>query len=372
MKIKQVTVLFDDNSIETLVAPTIPTPDPVPEPTPEPVPEPTPTPIPDPTVTTYTVVSGDTLGKIATRFKTTPEAIQALNPIITNINEISIGWILKIPQATPNPTPIPNPDPTPTDPTAKYVLMNNCTWEDNNALPYNLVTEATDFVHEVNANGSLRTDHTNAARERKLIEDASDAGKKATFSVAGGSQDKEMIKAAVTTNRAAFINAICDHLTTFNYDGVTLDIENTTISPADMVAFVKLLRHAFNDISPDLIIGIYTQPYQKDTVWARIADAVADFTWIAPMIYDDGAYNKQKWVNLTNEWLPHVQGIKSKLLTGLSINYPVNKGGLSAAQYGEMLDEVKAQGWGGVGLWRASTFTKLWQDIQIAKIPLIK
>ena len=44
----------------------------------------------------YTVVRGDTLGRIARRFGTTVADIMALNPIIKNRNFIRTGWVLLI------------------------------------------------------------------------------------------------------------------------------------------------------------------------------------------------------------------------------------------------------------------------------------
>ncbi|MGM9923828.1 MAG: LysM peptidoglycan-binding domain-containing protein [Bacillus sp. (in: firmicutes)] len=45
---------------------------------------------------TYTVVKGDTLGKIAKKFNTTVSQLQALNPSITNVNVIHIGQVIKV------------------------------------------------------------------------------------------------------------------------------------------------------------------------------------------------------------------------------------------------------------------------------------
>jgi len=56
--------------------------------------EPTPTPV---TVIKHTVAKGETLSKIAARYDTTVDAICKLNPIITNPNKISVGWVLDIP-----------------------------------------------------------------------------------------------------------------------------------------------------------------------------------------------------------------------------------------------------------------------------------
>ena len=46
---------------------------------------------------TYTVVTGDTLYRIAVRFGTTVAALQAANPFITNPTRIYPGWVLTIP-----------------------------------------------------------------------------------------------------------------------------------------------------------------------------------------------------------------------------------------------------------------------------------
>ena len=55
-------------------------------------------PSPTPTVkpTTYTVVSGDTLTRIATRFGVTLTALMTANKI-TDANNIRIGQVLQIP-----------------------------------------------------------------------------------------------------------------------------------------------------------------------------------------------------------------------------------------------------------------------------------
>lgn len=54
-----------------------------------------PSPKPSPTVT-YTVVSGDTLDGIASRFKTTLAAILHLNPTITDPNRITVGQRVRV------------------------------------------------------------------------------------------------------------------------------------------------------------------------------------------------------------------------------------------------------------------------------------
>lgn len=50
----------------------------------------------------HTVAKGETLGKIANVYKTTIEIIQYHNPIIVNPNKIQTGWVLKIPMNIAN------------------------------------------------------------------------------------------------------------------------------------------------------------------------------------------------------------------------------------------------------------------------------
>lgn len=52
---------------------------------------------------TYTVVKGDNLTKIANKFGVTVSAIQEANSsLIKDVNKISIGWKLNIPEASKN------------------------------------------------------------------------------------------------------------------------------------------------------------------------------------------------------------------------------------------------------------------------------
>ena len=49
----------------------------------------------------HKVVKGDTLLKIAAKYKTTPQEIVKLNPIVKDPSHIEIGWELKIPAQKP-------------------------------------------------------------------------------------------------------------------------------------------------------------------------------------------------------------------------------------------------------------------------------
>ncbi len=80
----------------------------------------------------YTVVKGDTLSGIASRYGTTYQALAAYNGI-TNPSLIRVGQKIKIPQTaqtstpstpTPKPTPIPAPAPSPTIKVGSIVRLN--------------------------------------------------------------------------------------------------------------------------------------------------------------------------------------------------------------------------------------------------------
>lgn len=79
----------------------VPTPTPVVTPAPSvtPSPEVIPTPVPTPAPITYRVRQGDTLGRIATRFKRTIGQLVTANTDITDPNHIEIGQLIMIPPA---------------------------------------------------------------------------------------------------------------------------------------------------------------------------------------------------------------------------------------------------------------------------------
>lgn len=68
-----------------------------------PSPQPSPQPVPQPTETTYTVVAGDTLSGIASRYGTTYQELARINNI-ANPNLIYTGQVIKIPTSGTNST----------------------------------------------------------------------------------------------------------------------------------------------------------------------------------------------------------------------------------------------------------------------------
>ena len=53
---------------------------------------------PKPGVIVYQIQKGDTLGKIAKRYHTSAEMIKSFNSTIRNINDITTGYYIYIPQ----------------------------------------------------------------------------------------------------------------------------------------------------------------------------------------------------------------------------------------------------------------------------------
>ena len=77
--------------------------------TPAPTPVITPVPTPEATAHTYKVKSGDTLGKIARKFGVSVDDIRAVNPQITNPDDIFVGEVITIPQPAATEAPSATP-----------------------------------------------------------------------------------------------------------------------------------------------------------------------------------------------------------------------------------------------------------------------
>lgn len=265
------------------------------------------------------------------------------------------------------PSPIPPIPPTPS--TKPYVMLNCINWNAAGLLNLPDASELTYFVLPVDGMGNLTGG--NVQMENKFITDVHLKGKKATFSVGGGSQAPANIMSSMTTFRGPFILSIVNRIN-MGYDGVTLDIENTTLDPSVMPSFINDLRIALDKVKPNLIIGVYTQPYQVDTVHARTQEAANAITWLSPMIYDFGVFTIPMFTELTKRWLPKVGNDKTKLLGGIAVNYPISGGGVDVGTFTQVLNTVKTEGWKGVGIWENTLYTKPWQDARVASWPVIQ
>ncbi len=259
-------------------------------------------------------------------------------------------------------SPAPVSLPTPKN---KYAILNAITWGTNplQNIPFQDISEASKFVLSVVGAGNLH--ESTPTLETKFVADVKAKGKKATFSVAGGSQDISQITLALTTNKNVLINNIATHLVQFGYDGVVLDVENTSLPANVLPDFINQLRAR---IGSAYSIGVYVQPWQIDTVHSRLQDAASALSWVAPMIYDF-AYTLDQLKTMILAWLPKVNGDKSKLLAGVAVNYTT---GLDTSQYTDVLKWVTDQGLGGVGLWQNTLFAQPWIDAQRSVWPAVQ
>lgn len=233
-----------------------------------------------------------------------------------------------------------------------YVMVNCINWQNLDNLPLEAGTEFTYFVLPVAAHGALLG--MNGAQEAKFVSDVHAAGKKATYSIAGGAQNSLDIKTALTSYRTAFIDDIYTHMNLHGYDGVTIDIENTDIAPDLMVTFFRELRLKLGSA----IIGCYTQPYQLNTVWAKVAEIKDYITWISPMLYDYP--NSVLQIKSAIEpWAERVG--KEKVLLGTAVNYDAT--GFDLNEWLQALDIVNAEGWGGVGIWQNNLYTEPYRAV---------
>jgi hypothetical protein len=261
-------------------------------------------------------------------------------------------------------------EPTPAKTANKYILLNAINWNSNalNTLPVSDASEITYFVLPVSATGVLLS--TSPTVENTFVKNVHAGGKKATFSVAGGAQNVADITSAVTAYGAAFIDNIVAHITLHNYDGVTIDIENTSIPAQTMTNFIRTLRTKMNAVRSNLILGIYTQPYQLSTVWANISETAGSITWLAPMIYDRGVFTAADFTAVMKAWETKVG--KEKLMAGVAVNYPSQDGGLDTEQFKEILAIVTDENWRGVGIWENTLYTQPWRDVRRAVWPTIQ
>ena len=234
----------------------------------------------------------------------------------------------------------------------KHILLNCINWASLDNLPLNSATEFTYFILPVNASGSLSG--MSPTLEAKFVKDVQMAGKKATFSIGGGSQDVNAITTAIT-QKTNLVNSIHEHINLHGYSGVTLDIENTSLNPQVVVDFINALRVK---IGNDKIIGCYTQPYQLTTVWSKVEQAIGSLSWISAMIYDF-PNTAEQFKTLTTQWLVKVP--KEKLLAGLAVNYDTT--GLDLNEFPQIVDWVNTQGLLGIGIWNNQLYTQPYQDL---------
>ncbi|MDF2839389.1 MAG: hypothetical protein K0Q99_160 [Clostridia bacterium] len=122
-----------------------------------------PTPTPD-TTSNYTVVSGDTLWVIATRFKTTISNIRELNHLDSDM--LFVGQVLKVPAGSEQtPAPAPAPAPIPQEPSISYITHKVVSGDN----PWNLsIKYGIPLAELLKVNGFTQSTMLNIGQEVKI------------------------------------------------------------------------------------------------------------------------------------------------------------------------------------------------------------
>lgn len=185
--------------------------------------------IPDGSSTsTYTVVSGDTMYKIANRFNVTLEQLINANPQIANPNIIQIGQIINIPNGKRSIE------------VNGYAIANISSEVLNCTLPY--LTYLSLFSYQAREDGSL----TNLF-EQARINEALQGGVAPIMVVTNIGSDggfSSELASVILNNpevQATFINNIITTMNEKNYMGIDVDFEY--LFPEDREAYIQFLTN---------------------------------------------------------------------------------------------------------------------------------
>ena len=184
---------------------------------------------------TYTVVSGDTMYRIATRFGITLDELIMANPQINNPNIIQIGQVINIPNNKP------------TIEVNGYAIAGISLETLNNTLPY--LTYLSLFSYQALPNGSLTNLYEQERINLALSQNVAPIMVVTNIGESGGF-DSEL--ASIILNnpniQTTFINNIISTLTAKNYTGINVDFEY--LYPQDKDAYTQFLANLKASLSP--------------------------------------------------------------------------------------------------------------------------
>lgn len=203
------------------------------------------------TPTMYTVMRGDTMYKIAMRYKISLEDLIRANPQIINPNVIQIGQVINIPSIT-----------KPSIEVNGYAIANISTNVLNRTLPY--LTYLSIFSYQAKADGSLTTLY-----EQELIDmSRSDSvapnmvvtniGNEGGFNsdIAHSILNDINIQNTLISNIISIVNAK-------NYAGVDIDFEY--LYPEDRLPYANFLRKIKSQLTPiNKTLSVAVAPKYRD------------------------------------------------------------------------------------------------------------
>ena len=180
------------------------------------------------TTNTYTVVSGDTMYKIASRYGVTLEELIRANPQIPNPNIIQIGQSINIPNNKP------------TIEVNGYAIAGINIETLNRTLPY--LTYLSLFSYQALPNGNLTTLYEQERINLALSQNTNPIMVVTNIGNSGGF-DSDLASGILNNPeiQTVFINNIISTLSAKNYSGVDIDFEY--LYPQDRAAYIQFLSN---------------------------------------------------------------------------------------------------------------------------------
>ena len=253
----------------------------------------------------------------------------------------------------------PNYPPLPATRPQRKVCMNVLQTQTNDkngvaaltALEVDLTTECSSFAWSINSAGTTLTPRspnntTGAALVTKVRQYS---GKKVTWSFGGGAQNAADMETAISTNKDTTVATIVTHTVSGGYDGVKLDIENTSLDAQVYVDFITALRAALDASSPGYLITMDVQPSAYQNVWSRINEVESMIDNIYIMVYDI-VYTTETIKSRTMNWVSKMNGRRDKISPGLAILDALDRT-LTLDEFKEIIYWVKENNFGGIMIW---------------------
>lgn len=235
------------------------------------------------------------------------------------------------------------------------------------SLQVPLISEATCFCNFISADGTTLTPDSTALPDSTVVSTVhAVAGKAVTWTFGGGGQVVADMETAISTNKNTTATTIVNKTLAGGYDGVTLDIENTTVGSQVLPDFITALRTSFN-AQPTIngghaIISIDVQNQSWKNVWSKINTVEPLIDCIYPMVYDIVGYTTDDIKTRTAQWVNPMNGQKGKISPGLAI-VDANNRVLSTSELQEMCYWVLANNYAGIMIWNNYNMTTEYYNI---------
>ena len=203
------------------------------------------------TTSTYTVVSGDTMYRIAGRLGVSLDELIRANPQISNPNIIQIGQVINIPNTKP------------TIEVNGYAIAGINLDTLDRTLPY--LTYLSLFSYQAQPNGSLTNLYEQDRIDLALAQNVAPIMVVTNIGQSGGFNSE--LASTILNNpetQTTFINNIISTLTAKNYNGVDVDFEY--LYPEDKDAYTQFLANLKASLTPlNKSLSVAVAPKYRDT-----------------------------------------------------------------------------------------------------------